>query len=486
MAYTDFIAAIDLGTSHIVGMVGTKNASGALSILAYEVEKAEGSIRRGCVYNGEEVAYHIGLLLRKLENKLDGAKIDKVYIGIGGQSLRSMDYTVNKVLGSGGEVTEAILQEMAKDCRMYRPAELDVFDIISPAYYLDGRAENEPLGVNCSRIDAKYKLIVGRPVLRRSIENTVKERIKRKVPRVLVSPIALANLVLTDAERQQGGILIDFGAGVTSVSAYRKGRLQMLYVVPFGSHLITRDIASGLDVSESEAERLKRVHGMALPNKEIEQQPLDINRMDGVHTIKQTNLDEIVEARVREIIENVYARVQDSNILKDGGYSIVIAGGGAMLKDLREAVKSRFKMDVRIASARRDLIEGNDMIANNPEYMLAAALLLQCEENCAEQPEVKVQTSTFVKPKVEPKANPAPTQPKQEEKKVEAPQPDIDVEAEEQAEILRRQAAEEEQKRKEKERIKRLQEEERRKGPTLWGKIWGKIEQVTEIKDKDY
>ena len=486
MAYTDFIAAIDLGTSHIVGMVGTKNASGALSILAYEVEKAEGSIRRGCVYNGEEVAYHIGLLLRKLENKLDGAKIDKVYIGIGGQSLRSMDYTVNKVLGSGGEVTEAILQEMAKDCRMYRPAELDVFDIVSPAYYLDGRAENEPLGVNCSRIDAKYKLIVGRPVLRRSIENTVKERIKRKVPRVLVSPIALANLVLTDAERQQGGILIDFGAGVTSVSAYRKGRLQMLYVVPFGSHLITRDIASGLDVSESEAERLKRVHGMALPNKEIEQQPLDINRMDGVHTIKQTNLDEIVEARVREIIENVYARVQDSNILKDGGYSIVIAGGGAMLKDLREAVKSRFKMDVRIASARRDLIEGNDMIANNPEYMLAAALLLQCEENCAEQLEVKVQTSTFVKPKVEPKANPAPTQPKQEEKKVEAPQPDIDVEAEEQAEILRRQAAEEEQKRKEKERIKRLQEEERRKGPTLWGKIWGKIEQVTEIKDKDY
>ena len=402
MAYTDFIAAIDLGTSHIVGMVGTKNASGALSILAYEVEKAEGSIRRGCVYNGEDVAYRIGSLLRKLENKLDGARIDKVYIGMGGQSLRSMDYTVNKVLGSGGEVTEAILQEMAKECRQYRPAELDVLDTVSPVYYVDGRMENEPLGINCSRIDAKYKLIVGRPVLRRAIKNTVEERIKRKIPQVLVSPIALANLVLTDAERQQGGILIDFGAGVTSVSAYRKGRLQMLYVIPFGSHLITRDIATGLDVSESEAERLKRVHGAALPNKEIEQQPLDINRMDGVHTIKQTNLDEIIEARVREIIENVYARVQDANILKDGTYSIVIAGGGAMLKDLREAVKTRFKMDVRIASARRDLIEGNDMIANNPEYMLAAALLLQCKENCAKQLEVKKPVAPKPPEKVEP------------------------------------------------------------------------------------
>lgn len=484
MAYTDFIAAIDLGTSHIVGMVGTKNASGALSILAYEVEKAEGSIRRGCVYNGEEVAYHIGLLLRKLENKLDGAKIDKVYIGIGGQSLRSMDYTVNKVLGSGGEVTEAILQEMAKDCRMYRPAELDVFDIVSPAYYLDGRAENEPLGVNCSRIDAKYKLIVGRPVLRRSIENTVKERIKRKVPRVLVSPIALANLVLTDAERQQGGILIDFGAGVTSVSAYRKGRLQMLYVVPFGSHLITRDIASGLDVSESEAERLKRVHGAALPNKEIEQQPLDINRMDGVHTIKQTNLDEIIEARVREIIENVYARVQDANILKDGTYSIVIAGGGAMLKDLREAVKTRFKMDVRIASARRDLIEGNDMIANNPEYMMAAALLLQCEENCAEQPKIKEHVSQKVSkidpPKVEPKVEVA-SEPVQHQ--VAQPQPKVQYTTEP-----------EERKESPENNVKGT---DTPKGKKKKGGWWGGIEDLfkgvkddlaraTEIKDNDY
>lgn len=488
MAYTDFIAAIDLGTSHIVGMVGTKNTSGTLSILAYEVEKSEGSIRRGCVYNGEEVAYHIVLLLRKLENKLDGAKIDKVYIGIGGQSLRSMDYTVNKVLGAGGEVTEAILQEMARECRTYHPAELDVFDTVSPVYYLDGRAESEPLGITCSRVDAKYKLIVGRPVLRRSIEKTVAERINRKVPQVLVSPIALAHLVLTDVERQQGGILIDFGAGVTSVSAYRRGRLQMLYVIPFGSHLITRDIAIGLDVSDSEAERLKRVHGAALPDRENEQQPIDINRADGVHTIKQAELDEIIEARVREIIENVYARVQDSNILKEGNYSVVIAGGGAMLKDLREAVKSRFKMDVRIASARRDLIEGNDMIANNPEYMLAAALLLQCKENCAEQPEVKVQAPTYVKPKVEPKPspNPEPAHPKPEEKKAEISESDIDLEEEEQAEILRRKAAEEEQKRKEKERLKRIQEEERKKGPTLWGKIWGKIEQVTEIKDKDY
>ena len=80
MAYTDFIAAIDLGTSRIVGMVGKKNEYGVLSIIAYEVETSASCIRRGCVYNVEETANKIKRLILKLENKLNGTKIAKVYV----------------------------------------------------------------------------------------------------------------------------------------------------------------------------------------------------------------------------------------------------------------------------------------------------------------------------------------------------------------------------------------------------------------------
>ena len=89
MAYTDFIAAIDLGTSHMVGMVGTKNATGALSIIAYEVENSGTCIRRGCVYNVKETASKIKRLILKLENKLGGTKIGQVYVGLGGHSVLS-------------------------------------------------------------------------------------------------------------------------------------------------------------------------------------------------------------------------------------------------------------------------------------------------------------------------------------------------------------------------------------------------------------
>ena len=105
MTYTDFIAVIDLGTSHMVGMVGTKNENGVLSIIAYDVEKSESCIRRGCVYNVEETANKIKRLILKLENKLSGSKIGKIYIGVGSKSIRTIDHTVSKVLGAEGEVT---------------------------------------------------------------------------------------------------------------------------------------------------------------------------------------------------------------------------------------------------------------------------------------------------------------------------------------------------------------------------------------------
>lgn len=387
MIYTDFIAAIDLGTSHIVGMVGTKNESGALTNIIYELEKSDMCMRRGCVYNVEDTAYKITALLRKLENKLGGAKISKVYIGIGGYSLHSVEHVVSKVLGTETEITESVLRSLDEECLTYKPSKIDVFAIAAPVYYLDGKEDINPIGVTCSRIEARYKLIVGRPLLRSSIEKNLAARIKCEIPAIIVSPLALGDFVLTEQEKRQGCILIDFGAGVTSVSAYKNGKLQMLYVLPFGSNLITRDIKS-LNVSEQEAERLKRAYGSAIIEKDSEQQVIEISRTDkvGLSEIKLIDLNEIVEARSREIIENVYARLADAGITKESNYKVVISGGGSALKNMREALSNRLNMEVRYASARRDLVDSKDMIVNNTEYTLAAALLLQGKENCMQKP----------------------------------------------------------------------------------------------------
>lgn len=384
MAYTDFIAAIDLGSSHMVGMVGTRGYSGALSIVAYEVENSATCIRRGCVYNVEETASKIKRLILKLENKLNGSRIGKIYVGVGGQSLRSINHSVSKVLGSEGEVTDDIIGFLAEECRSYRPDMLDVLEVVTPSYFLDSKPESSPVGIACSRIEARYRLIAGRPSLRRSVVNTIVDRVKLKVADVVVAPLALADVVLSDMEKEQGCILIDFGAGVTAVTVYKGGKLLGLSVIPFGGNLITRDIMT-LNVTEPEAERLKRAYGSALPDKDGDQRMIEINVVDDQRSreIKLSDLDEIVEARVREIIENIYARITEMGVARESGCGVVIAGGGAALKNIREAIRSRFNMEVRYASVRKGVIESGEMIANNPEYAVAAGILMKGTENCA-------------------------------------------------------------------------------------------------------
>lgn len=401
MAYTDFIAAIDLGSSHMVGMVGVKDPSGVLSIIAYEVENSDTCIRRGCVYNIKETAAKIVRLIRKLENKLGGSRIAKVYMGVGGQSLRSVDHSVSRVLGDG-VVTKDLLRELDRECRKYRPENLDVLAVVSPVYYLDNRQEKDPEGMNCSRIEVRYKLIVGRPALRHAVTANMVEQTKVDVAGVIVSPLALADLILTEQEKEEGCALIDFGAGVTSVTMFREGRLAGLYVIPLGSHLITRDLMS-LGISEREAERVKRTYGNALWEKAGEQQMVTVDLVDGQRSgeIRLSDINITVEARSREIIENIVARMEDAGVAKEPGYGLVISGGGASLNHIREALGERLKMDVRFASVRKDKVSGGEMIANNPSYTTAAALLLKGTENCAfyvaPEPERKVVEHPFVK-----------------------------------------------------------------------------------------
>ena len=209
MAYTDFIAAIDLGTSHMVGMVGTKDATGALSIIAYEVENTSTGIRRGYVYNVKDAATNIKRLILKLENKLDGAKISKVYVGIGGQSIRSLDHVVYRVLGAEGVVTEEIIDDLYKECKAFRPDMLAVLDVVAPSYTVDGKPESNPVGVLCNRIEARYKLIVGRPALRLNVVNSVEQVAKVGIAGIQIAPLALGEVLLSESDKDLGCALIN-------------------------------------------------------------------------------------------------------------------------------------------------------------------------------------------------------------------------------------------------------------------------------------
>lgn len=394
MAHANYIVAIDLGTSHLVGLVGQKHINGTLSVLAEETEDASSSIRRGCVYNVEETAQRIHRLILKLQNKLSsrlpGFRIDKVYIGVGGQSLRSIDHSEVRTLNADEVVTEDDVKTLNMQCEAYKPDLLDVLGVSSPVYYLDDKLAANPVGIPCKRIEARYKLIVGRPSIRKFIVSSI-ERAKIGLAGIIVSPLALADAMLSQNEKELGCTLIDLGAGVTDVVVYKDGNLKHLSVIPLGGNLITKDLTT-LHVVESEAERLKITYGSAIMDKHKEG-TISLGATDGMgmREIEQAEINMIVEARAKEIVENIYARVEDTGEIDVLGAGIILAGGASALKNLDDLIRDRFKQEVRFSTIRKEWVDDGEEMLGNPDYMTAVSLLIKGTENCASYIEPKEQ-----------------------------------------------------------------------------------------------
>lgn len=382
---TNYIVAIDLGTSHITGIVGSKDAGGTFSVVACETETPSSCIRRGNVYNLDDTAAHIEALISKLESKLKGDFIDKVYVGVGGQSLRTIDHTESKEIKEGEAITKEDLCTLRAQCEAYRPDLLDVLDIAPAVYYVDERREKNPVGVPCKCLEARYKLVVGRTSIRRDIINSIKKRTKKEVTGIIVAPLALADAMLSEEERELGCALVDFGAGVTSISVYKAGILVHMSVVPLGGNLITRDIAS-LQITEAEAEKLKKEYGNAVLQKDDDSSLVHVDMEGSEREIGINDLNAIVEARAKEIVENVYARISEVIELKSLGAGIVLAGNASSLKSLPDLIMEKCKVKARYSAIRAGLLHGSDELLGNPSYMLAVSLMLKGTDQCVSRP----------------------------------------------------------------------------------------------------
>ena len=380
MEHTNYIVAIDLGTSHLVGMVGMKNAQGNLTILADEVEDSASCIQRGCVFNVNDTAHRIHRLLLKLQNKLSSMfpalQINKVYVGVGGQSLRSVEHVEVRIINTNVVVSEEDIKKLNEQCYAYQPETLDVLGVTPPTYYVDGKITDNPVGIPCKRIEAHYKLIVGQSSIRNYIVNCFDLISDIKLAGIIVSPLSLAETMLGRDEKDLGCALIDFGAGTTSVVIYKRNKLVHLCVIPLGGDLITKDLTS-LPFVEADAERLKIKYGSAILDNNKENSTM-FEAKDGIG-IREFNT--VVEARAQEIVDNVCAQVKLSHV-DSLGAGVFLAGRASALNHLQELVQEKLRQEVRFSTIGKEWMENEDERMGNPMYMSAISLLIKGNDNC--------------------------------------------------------------------------------------------------------
>ena len=374
MAAKDFIVAIELGSSKVTGIAGRKNLDGSISVLAVVKEESSSFIRKGVVYNIDKTALCISSIIKKLTNQLK-TEITQVYVGVGGQSIRSVRNVISKELPPATKVTQEMIIEV-------KYPEQEILDVAQQEYKVDAQYQTDPVGIQCSHIEGDFLNILQRNTFYKNL-NKCFETINVNVAEMYIAPIALADSILTEAEKRSGCALVDMGADTTTVSVYSKNILRHLAVIPLGSNNITKDIAS-LQMEEADAEKMKLKYASAFTdNADIDndlQLPIDAER-----SVDSRKFIEIVESRLEEIIANVWYQVpaEYSDKLLGG---LILTGGGSNLKDIDKAFYNHTHIDkIRIAKFVTQTVTSTnaDINAKNGMMNTILGLLIKGDRNCA-------------------------------------------------------------------------------------------------------
>jgi cell division protein FtsA len=381
MAEKDFIVAIELGSSKVTGIAGQKKTDGSISVLALAKEASSSFIRKGVVYNIDKTAQCLMTIVKRLEAQLK-TQITQVFVGVGGQSIRGVRNVVAKDLEPDTIITQEMVVDLMEANRNLDYPDQKILDVAEQEYKVDTQLQLDPVGIRASHLEGNYLNILERKSFFQNL-NKCFETAKIKVVEMYLAPLALANAVLTEAEKRSGCALVDIGADTTTVSVFSKNVLRHLAVIPLGSNNITKDIAS-LQMEESEAEKMKLKYASAYTdNNEIDDNlkyPIDQDRQ-----VECRKFIDIVEGRLEEIILNVREQIPNEYYDKLLG-GIILTGGGSNMKNIEKAFAIHTRIEkIRIAkfvtmsiNSSSDLIKAHNGMVNTLLGLLAKGYI-----NCA-------------------------------------------------------------------------------------------------------
>lgn len=376
----DFIVAIELGSSKMTGIAGRKNPDGSITVLAVASEDSTSYIRKGVVYNIDKTAQGLSNIISKLKNTLQ-SDITQVYVGIGGQSIRSVKNVIIKDLPLDAIVSQDMVNELMDTNRNMTYPDYEIQDAITEEYKVDSQYQNDPVGIQAIRLEGNFLNILWRRSFYRSLNKSF-DNAGIAIAETYLAPVVMGEYVLTEAEKRAGCVLVDLGAETTTVSVYYRDKLRNIAVIPLGNNNITKDLES-LQMDEVEAEAMKLKYGSAY----TEIQDIDPNMVwsiDGSRSVSSRKFIEVVEARMLEIIENVRNLIPSEYMDKLLG-GIVLTGGGSNMRNIDKAFRKAINIEkVRIAkSVNINVKDSKPALANNGTMNTILSLLAKGDMNCA-------------------------------------------------------------------------------------------------------
>jgi cell division protein FtsA len=385
---------LDIGTTKIVAIVGKRNEFGKIEIIGMGKAPSLG-VQRGVVTNIVQTVDSIERATALAEEDAQ-LTINSVVVGIAGQHIRSLqhsDYITREDRES--VIEDADLERLTANVHklVMNPGE-EIIHVLPQEYRVDGQSDIiEPRGMYGGRLEASFHIVVGQVTSIRNIARCVKSA-NLEVHDINLEPLASAEAVLSQEEKEAGVVLVDIGGGTTDVAIFKDGIIRHTAVIPFGGNMITNDIKEGCTIIEKQAELLKVRFGSAWPGENKDNEIVSIPGLRG-HDPKEIslkNLSKIIHSRCVEIIEAVYSEIKaygHDQPRKKLIAGIVLTGGGSQLKHIKQLVEYVTGMYTRIGYPNEHLAgQADGAELSSPIYATAVGLLMKGLESKIEFPMV--------------------------------------------------------------------------------------------------
>ena len=366
------VVGLDLGTTKVSAVVGEVDSDG-ITILGVGNVPCRG-LRKGVVSNIEWTVRSIREAIDAAQT-MAGVEIDVVYAGIAGSHIRS-HISDGVCAVAGREVTRADLERVLEGARAI-PVDADrmILHALPREYIVDNQdGIRDPIGMSGVRLQVRVNLVTAATSCVQNVIRCV-ERCGLQVADVVLEPLASADAVLSEDEKEIGVGVIDIGGGTTDLLIYSDGGIAHTSVIPAGGNNITGDVAAGLRTPMAEAERLKRNSGCALGRMIAEGEEIEVPGVGG-HAPRRAArrlLGDIIEPRVEELFSEVRRRMEETGMLEQVSSGCVLTGGAVLMEGMVECAEEILGMPVRLGFPVG--VKGITQLVQGPQYATGVGLV---------------------------------------------------------------------------------------------------------------
>jgi len=375
------LVSIDVGTTKVCVLIGEVSRTGGIDVIGIGLAPSDG-LRKGVVIDIDRTVQSVASAVEAAE-RLSGFKVRSAFVGISGNHISSQNSRgMVAVSGHRRDVArEDTLRAIEAARAVSIPNTREILHVIPRGYVVDGQeGVRDPIGMTAVRLEVETHIVTAS---QSGVQNLTKcvQRAGVEIDELVLAPLATAEAVLTDEDRELGVALLDIGGDTTDLAVFHDGSIAHAATIPMGGKSITSDLGIVLRVTPEVAEGLKLRQGNALPGDVDPDEVVQITSIgeDLAHGVTRRTVSQIIEARLKDIFEAVQQEVAAAGATNRLQAGLVLTGGGSMLNGINRAARDQLGMSARVVGPQN--LGGLTDQVSTPQYAAASGLLLWGAKN---------------------------------------------------------------------------------------------------------